>query len=58
MEIRDVPEPIVGEGQVKIEVKTAGICGSDLHIYHDDIAIPLKPPVVTGHEFSGVVSED
>ena len=57
MAIRDVPEPAAGEGQVKIEVKVAGICGSDLHIYHDDIAIPLKPPVVTGHEFSGVIAD-
>jgi L-iditol 2-dehydrogenase len=57
MEIRDVPEPIIKPGQVKIEVKQAGICGSDLHIYHNDIEIPIKPPVITGHEFSGVVTE-
>lgn len=57
MEIRDLPEPAAGPGQIKIEVKAAGICGSDLHIYHDDIAIPINPPVVTGHEFSGVIAE-
>jgi L-iditol 2-dehydrogenase len=57
MEIRDVPEPSPEKGQVKIGVKATGICGSDLHIYHDDIAISLNPPVVTGHEFSGVVCE-
>ena len=57
MEIRDVPEPTPGPGQVKIEIKEAGICGSDLHIYHSDIAIPVRPPVTTGHEFSGVVAE-
>jgi len=53
MEIREVPEPTAGEGEIKIEVKYAGICGSDLHIYQSDIAIPVKPPVVVGHEFSG-----
>lgn len=57
MAIRNVPEPAAGKEQVKIEVKAAGICGSDLHIYHDDIAISLNPPVITGHEFSGVVAE-
>lgn len=57
MEIRDVPEPQPEKGQVKIEVKAAGICGSDLHIYHDDIVIAVKPPVVVGHEFSGVIAE-
>ncbi len=57
MEIRDVPEPSAGPGQIKIQVHMAGICGSDLHIYHSDIAIPVRPPVTTGHEFSGVVAE-
>ncbi len=56
MEIRDVPEPTPGPGQIKIEVKEAGICGSDLHIYNADIAIAQNPPVITGHEFSGVVA--
>ena len=56
MEIRDVPVPVPMPGQVLIEVREAGICGSDLHIYHSDIAIPLRPPVVTGHEFSGVIA--
>ena len=55
MEIRDVPVPIPGPGEVRIKIAEAGICGSDLHIYHSDIAIPIKPPVVVGHEFSGVV---
>ena len=36
MEIRDISEPNPGPHQVKIEVQAAGICGSDLHIYHDD----------------------
>ncbi len=58
MEVREIAEPKAGPGQVKIEVKAAGICGSDLHIYHDDIdGIPINPPVVTGHEFSGVIAE-
>jgi len=57
MEIREVSEPSAGAGQVKIAINYAGICGSDLHIYHSDIAIPVNPPVVIGHEFSGVISE-
>jgi L-iditol 2-dehydrogenase len=57
MEIRDIPEPRPEKGQIKIEVKATGICGSDLHIYHDDIVIAVNPPVVVGHEFSGLVAE-
>lgn len=57
MRIEEVREPSAGPGMIKIEVKKAGICGSDLHIYHSDIAIPVRPPVTTGHEFSGVIAE-
>jgi len=57
MEVREVAEPHPGTRQVKIEVKATGICGSDLHIYHDDILIAVNPPVITGHEFSGEVAE-
>lgn len=55
VELRDVPEPQAEPGQVKIEVKYAGVCGTDLHIYHDEYQ--SNPPVVLGHEFSGIVAE-
>lgn len=57
MEVREMREPAPGPGQVKIEVKVAGICGSDIHILHSNIAIPVNTPVITGHEYSGVVTE-
>lgn len=53
----DVPEPTAGPGQVRIAVRAAGICGSDLHILHGDIKLLLRPPVVMGHEFSGVIDQ-
>lgn len=50
----DAPEPQPAhQGQVVIEVKAAGICGTDLHIYHDEF--PSDPPVIMGHEVAGVV---
>ncbi len=55
IEVLDMPEPKVGPGQVKIRVRAAGICGTDLHIYYDEF--PNRPPVILGHEFSGVVAE-
>lgn len=57
VELREVPEPTPGPEEVKIQVKAAGICGSDLHIYHGTIKLPLKPPVIMGHEFSGTITE-
>jgi len=57
VELRDVPEPTPGPDEVKIEVKAAGICGSDLHIRSGDIKLLMRPPVVMGHEFSGQIVE-
>lgn len=55
IEIREIQRPVVKENEVLVEIKAAGICGSDLHHYEigDQVAIP----VVLGHEFSGDVIE-
>ena len=55
VELIDVPEPRAGAGQVVIEIKAAGICGTDIHIYKSEYLI--KPPVILGHEFCGEVVE-
>ena len=57
VELREVPTPSPGQGEVLVAVKAAGICGSDLHIYHGDIQLLLRPPVVIGHELAGVIAE-
>lgn len=46
-----VPEP--GPGEVLIRVESAGICGTDRHLYKGEF--PCTPPVTLGHEFSGIV---
>jgi L-iditol 2-dehydrogenase len=53
VELRDLPEPHPGPGEVLIAVRAAGICGTDLHIFHDEF--PTQPPVVMGHEVAGEV---
>jgi len=55
VEICDIPEPECGSNDVKVEIKYTGICGTDLHIFHDSFKTAL--PVVIGHEFSGTVVE-
>jgi L-iditol 2-dehydrogenase len=54
---RDVPDPHPADGQVTVEVVFSGVCGSDIHIVHDAIALRLRPPVVMGHEFVGRIVE-
>ncbi len=55
LELREVPVPKPGPHEVLVEVKAAGICGTDLHVKHD--TFPYWPPVILGHEFSGQVHE-
>lgn len=55
LELIEVEEPTVGENQVKILVKYAGVCGTDLHTYEGKYKV--NAPVTLGHEFSGEVVE-
>lgn len=53
--VEQVAEAKPKAGEVKIKVAYAGICGSDLHVYHEVFDIPEG--LVPGHEFSGVIYE-
>jgi L-iditol 2-dehydrogenase len=55
LELLDMPKPKPGPGEVLIKVKAASVCGSDLHIYED--AHPYSPPMILGHEYSGMIEE-
>lgn len=54
LELTDMPVPEIGDEEVLIRVKACGICGSDVHGY-DGSTGRRVPPVVMGHEASGVV---
>lgn len=51
----DIPEPEATGDLVKIKVAYSGICGTDLHAFRGTYA-STRPPVVLGHEFSGIVT--
>jgi threonine 3-dehydrogenase len=57
--LTDVPEPAMGIDDVRIAVRTTGICGTDLHIHDWDAwaARTIQPPLIVGHEFVGEVLE-
>ena len=51
---RDMPDPVVAEGQSLIRIGASGICGSDMHAFlgHDD----RRPaPLILGHEAAGTI---
>ena len=58
-EIRDVPVPHAGPGEVLLRVLRAGVCGTDLHIWSWDRWSQgrVQPPVTLGHEFVGEIVE-
>lgn len=59
----DATRPIPQRGEVLVEVKACGICGSDLHMYRDGSyreKLVRKTPEgyeVPGHEFAGTIAE-
>src|ERR1700675_829376 len=57
LSMESAPVPAIGAADVLVRVKTASICGTDLHIYGWDRWSQgrIKPPVTLGHEFCGVV---
>lgn len=54
MAVRERPTPVPAEGEVRVRVRFAGICGSDLHIFHGKNPFATYPRVI-GHEFAGHV---
>lgn len=59
LRVEDFPTPPVEAGQVRVRVRTGGICGSDLHYFqHGGFGtIRIQQPMVLGHEIAGVIDE-
>ena len=56
LSLRDVPDPIPGEGEVLIRVSTCGVCHTEL----DEIegrTPPPELPVIPGHQVVGIIEE-
>lgn len=52
------PTPSIKDNEVLIRVKACGVCGTDVHIFSGaQGATDCNPPVILGHEFSGVVEK-
>jgi threonine dehydrogenase-like Zn-dependent dehydrogenase len=64
LEIRDFPDPAPGPGEVVLEIKASGMCGSDLKFYRPPPGEAqralglgdLAAPIIAGHEPCGVVA--
>jgi alcohol dehydrogenase, propanol-preferring len=56
LEIRSLPRPVAGPGQLLVRLQACGICHSDVHIWRGEVRAAAEPsPFVLGHEGVGVV---
>ena len=55
-EVREMTFRDPGPNEVFIQNMACGVCGTDVHIYHGEAgSADVTPPVVLGHEYSGIV---
>jgi D-arabinose 1-dehydrogenase-like Zn-dependent alcohol dehydrogenase len=53
-EVRDLPRRDPGPGQVRVRIRASGLCGTDMHAWRGNFALPAFPAVL-GHEPVGEV---
>ena len=56
LEIRQVPVPEPGPGQVLVRMQASGLCHTDIHAAAGDWPVKPNPPFVPGHEGVGIVA--
>jgi propanol-preferring alcohol dehydrogenase len=56
LELRDVPKPKPGRGQLLVRVSTCAVCRTDLHVLDGELPDP-KLPLILGHQIVGRVEE-
>lgn len=57
-QLQQVPMPVPGPDELLVRNAACGVCGTDIHIFHGEPgSAEVVPPVVLGHEYSGVVEE-
>jgi 6-hydroxycyclohex-1-ene-1-carbonyl-CoA dehydrogenase len=57
LKLENVPEPKPQRGEVLVKVTACGVCHTDLHYTDHDVPTFMKPPVILGHEVSGIIEE-
>jgi alcohol dehydrogenase, propanol-preferring len=56
LEIRDVPVPEPGPGQVLVKIEASGLCHTDIHAARGEWPVKPKIPLIPGHEGVGTVT--
>ncbi len=57
LRVEEIPVPTIGPDQALVKVAACGVCHTDLHYIEHGVPTFKKPPIVLGHEASGVVED-
>lgn len=57
LEVKEVPTPRPGPGEILVKVAACGVCHTDMHYIDHGVPTFKQPPMILGHEASGHVAE-
>lgn len=57
VKVEEYPRPEIGAGEILVRVKACGLCQTDLHYIDHGTPTFKTPPLILGHETSGIVEE-
>ena len=57
LEIKEIPTPEPGEGQILVHIEASGLCHTDIHAARGDWPVKPNPPFTPGHEGVGIIEQ-
>jgi alcohol dehydrogenase, propanol-preferring len=54
LHLADLPDPTPAPNEVRVRIRTCGLCHTDLHTVEGDLSLP-KLPLVPGHQIVGTI---
>ena len=57
LKLEDIATPVPGPDPVLVKVAACGVCHTDLHYIEHGVPTFKAPPIVLGHEASGIIAE-
>lgn len=56
LEVRELPTPVPDRDEVLVKIAACGLCHTDLHYIDHGVPTFKKPPIILGHEATGVIA--
>lgn len=56
LRLRTLPDPLPGEGEIRLKVEACGVCRTDLHVLDGELP-EIRYPIIPGHEIVGIIDK-